>query len=302
MTISRMIVLGDSVPWGEGLAPQHKYATLVGAGLGLPVAPEFFAHSGAIVDPSGSLGSAVDGCATISSEIPLHAPSIRAQVRTVPNPQTADFVLLNGGINDVDIHRMFNPFIRNIDLSRWIKRYCHDGMKILLSEAAQRFTSPSARFVVTGYFPILSDKSDQSLIEDFLSIFGIGLPVHLDPDPILQRITQLALQFWKESEQALSTAVNESAAELSLVGRLFYVPGPLKEANAVFASDPWLFEPADGLNPADEVAAARGAACDRCYQDPLDFLQHEECRLGSVGHPNVKGAQAYAEAILAALS
>lgn len=296
-----MAVLGDSVAWGQGLLPAHKYSTLVATALGVAAGPEIYAHSGAVIDPTGSLGSTVAPCSRISSEIPLSAPTIRAQVKTVANPQTVDLVLLNGGINDVDIRRILNPLTRTGELAHWIQSDCYVGMKILLGEAVQTFTSPSARIVVTGYYPILSDQSDRSLIKDFLSLFGIALPFNLAPDPLLTRITQLCLQFWHQSDQALAKAASETATQLNWQNRLIYVSGPLTETNSAFAPSPMLFQPANGLNPADEVAADRRVACDRCYTDPLDIAAHEACRLASVGHPNVQGAQAFANAILAKL-
>ncbi len=299
MAVTRIVVLGDSVPWGQGLLDHHKYAHLVAAGLSAGTTPavEMYAHSGAIIDSSGKLGGEVDPCDSCSHEIPLPAPTIRAQIRKVPSPASADFVLLNGGINDVDIHRVLNPLTRTQDLSRYVQDACYAGMKLLLAEASAAFVN-AEWVVITGYYPYLSDKSDQSLIQDLLSIIGISLPEHLPADPLLRQVTRLAMQFWKESDAAIAQAVAETAARPPR--KLVYVPGPLQEENSLFAADPWLFGLANGINPQDEVAQPRKAACDSCYKTPPELMQHEQCRIASVGHPNVTGAQKYADAILAA--
>ncbi len=48
---SRIVTLGDSVSWGQGLLPQHKFANLVAATFGASTSGNNFmmAHSGAII-------------------------------------------------------------------------------------------------------------------------------------------------------------------------------------------------------------------------------------------------------------
>jgi hypothetical protein len=300
----RLVVLGDSVPWGQGLADPHKYAAIVSGRIGGPASPppEYYAHSGAIIDPEGTYGSGASRCANLSSEIPQAAPTLRGQIQLIATPETADLVILNGGLNDVDFRRIVNPSTSPAQLSIWIRNACYAGMKLALAELARRLSQPTSRAIVTGYYPILSSESDQSLIEDLLLICGIGLPAHLRHDPLLERVTRLCLQFWHESDAALAAAVKESAVTTGFRDRLSYVSGPIGESHALFTPTPWLFELRDGPNPEDEVAAARSIACDACYTDPLQLLQREQCHLASVGHPNVTGAAAYADAIVSALT
>jgi lysophospholipase L1-like esterase len=301
MKPTRMIVLGDSVPWGQGLATPHKYATVAGLGLGLPTPPEMYARSGAIIDPGGGYGTSSSPCAASSSEIPLPAPTVRAQLSLVDDPNSVDLVLVNGGLNDVDFRRILNPLTSSDQLTRWIRAACYVGIKTLIGEVARTFTNPNARCLLTGYYPILSTKSDQSSIQVLLSVFGIALPGHLPKDPLLLRVTQLCLQFWRESDTAFAAAVRDANAEPVLAGRWYYVPGPYTEDNALFAPTPLLFGLDAGLNPEDEVAGSRWVACRQCYTDPLDLMQLEQCRLASVGHPTIAGAAAYAAAIVAML-
>lgn len=302
MPIQRIVVLGDSVPWGQGLSDPHKYSSLVSKGLPGPHQPtvEMYAHSGAVIDLAGTLGDQVDQCDRRSHEIPVPSPTVRSQVRSVPEPETADLILVNGGINDVSVYRILNPLTRTEDLFRYIQEACYAGMKLLLTEAAMVFKNPESQIIVTGYYPFLSSKSDQSLIEDLVNVFGIHLPDHLNSDLLLQQVTRLSMQFWKESDAALAQAVVDSAVPAPHGPKMIFLPGSLQEENAIFAPNPWLFGLANGINPEDEVAAPRASACDGCYQDPLQLMQHEACRLASAGHPNLIGAQQYAASILAA--
>jgi len=70
--------------------------------------------------------------------------------------------------------------------------------------------------------------------------------------------------------------------------------------NAALASNPWLFGIHADLtvSPEDPMAAERHQACDLFE---TDIFQREGCYRASAGHPNQRGAEAYADAILAAL-
>ena len=69
--------------------------------------------------------------------------------------------------------------------------------------------------------------------------------------------------------------------------------------HAALTSDPWLFGINADLSSQDNpvVADARKAACDQ-YRDRTDYTF---CVHASAGHPNVTGAQQFANAILLCL-
>jgi hypothetical protein len=210
-------------------------------------------------------------------------------------------LLINGGINDVDLARILSPFTRTEDLARYIQGACYAGMKTLLIEIAAAYTNPATKVVVTGYYPILSPQSDESLFEDLLNIFGISLPGQLDADLILPEVTKRCMQFWQQSDAAFQQAVHETSAVSTLGANLLFVPGPMGVTNALFAPAPWLFGLANGISPEDEVIESRRAACDRCYKETFNLLQFSQCCIASVGHPNVLGSAAFAQAIQKAL-
>src|SRR5229473_1117716 len=105
----RMVVLGDSILWGQGLPLEDKATTTaqrsLGTRLSRPAILEMFAHSRAVITPDvwHDLQPAKPG------EVPSRYPSVTAQAKAVPNPANVDLVLVNGGINDMGAQQIVNP-------------------------------------------------------------------------------------------------------------------------------------------------------------------------------------------------
>jgi lysophospholipase L1-like esterase len=98
----RIVNLGDSVPWGQGLLEAEKYDILVKAALSAKypggVTLERSAHSGAVIGAGIATGTSAPG------EVPVARPTIIEQCEQFANaPETVDLVLVNGGINDVGV-------------------------------------------------------------------------------------------------------------------------------------------------------------------------------------------------------
>lgn len=298
----RVAVLGDSVAWGQGLLPQDKYAYLVADGLGGDIEVLMYAHSGARINIPGSTARA-----NVTPEVPTASPTIISQVDSVTDPAHVDIVLLNGGINDVDVRKIMNPTTTTEELSQMTESACYGSMKELLQKSIAVLSNHSTRFLVSGYYPILisqselAPKSEPDPLKHLLSLFGAGFPIYLDRQPIFDKLCSLALQFWHESDVTLTKAVSEISQQCVLDGRLQFVHCPFAEKNALFAPEPMLFGLSDSLGPQDEVIAVRKKACDLQYPDPLDLLSREVCYHASVGHPNVSGARLIAKALLEAL-
>jgi hypothetical protein len=283
----------------------HKSATLAAAGLNTPfpgIQPAIIAHSGAVIGRSATCATK-----TFPGEVPESCPSILQQSAAYPgDPQTVPVVLLNGGINDIDIRTILNPFTLPGDLSSDIQQYCYRDMGYLLEQVKDRFSNSATKIVVTSYFPILSSASRLDLLAPMLEFLGAPLPSLMSAqaielqNPIIQKIIGLSLQFWRESTQALSKAVSD--VNLGTGPRCFFANVPFAENNSVFAPQAWLFGvgPAPGFSPEDEVAAQRRPQCDFVFQG--DFVAREQCHRASAGHPNVTGAQQFAQAIVQALN
>lgn len=292
----RIASLGDSVPWGQGLAEQDKYNRLVTAALtanhpGTALVSR--AHSGAVIGALPVTGNAEPG------EVPAPAPTILQQCDQFDaQPDQIDIVLLDGGINDVDIRIILNPVIPLPLLSARIDEVCHFDMLTLLQHVTKVFSKPAAAILVTGYYPILSSQSRPPLIPPFLGLHGVRPPLFGAIDSILtEPVVKRCALFYTESTAALKAAVAECGDH-----RVGYVDPQFGDENAVFAPNAWLWglNPDVDASPQDEVIAERHAACNAVYSE-LQLVERETCYRASAGHPNRAGAQQFARRILAEL-
>jgi hypothetical protein len=292
----QLVVLGDSVMWGQGLLDHNKFWYLVCDQLGQRYAgltADVRAHSGAVIgrtlNPPWPL---------LPGEVPAGGPSILYQCAAYAgDPANVKVVLVNGGINDLDVRYILSPTTRAADLSTRIKQYCYDDMTLLLQKVAAKFSDPNCRIMLCGYYPILGRDSDQRAVPYLLKARGIPDADHLIlGGAAISDPRQLAYQFWQESDQRLSAAaatVNTSAGN-----RIIFVKSTFKEENALFQPHEWLWNVGLDLAAEDEVVDQRTDACIRLVKNWVDC---QECRRASIGHPNPYGALQYYQAIMAAL-
>src|SRR5580698_2883875 len=121
----RIVSIGDSVIWGQGLLPDEKFNTLVRQALPGGATLESAAHSGAVIGATGATGTPQPG------EVPASRLSIIEQCDAYANsPDTVDLVLMNGGINDVGVANILNPFAVIPPLETRVAHACHDGMLV----------------------------------------------------------------------------------------------------------------------------------------------------------------------------
>ncbi|PYS92743.1 MAG: hypothetical protein DMF64_07745 [Acidobacteria bacterium] len=295
----RMVVLGDSVTWGQGLLTEEKFYSLVKRALtgtngaqGCTV----LAHSGATIGANvQTTEPRVDG------EVPTSYPTIIQQCDAFTDaPDAVDFVLLNGGINDIDVRLLLNPITDTKDLHDMILLFCYRDMKLLLGKVVNRFTKPTAKIVVTSYFPVLSEQSLPPLVHAFLALYGVSSGMffpHL-AEQIVAKVVANCTQFWNESNAVFQQAVNEVNAQAGGAPRVFFAQPPFTAANSALAPNAWLWGVNFNLSPQDPVQAARHQSCNAHEQDPI---QREICYRASAGHPNLTGAQQFANAILAVI-
>jgi len=204
---------------------------------------------------------------------------------------------VNGGINDVGVATILNPLALVPSLHSKIVAACHTGMLALLNRVKVKFTKPSCKILVTGYYFILSDQSDPLQIPRMLSMHGIAPPPFIKPaawfDPIFDRCEQ----FFSESTQQLQSAIQDAGD-----ARIKFVASGFTEANAVFVPNTSLLWGLDDqLKPLDPMAAQRHNQCDAAFPQPIEILHREQCYRASAGHPNIAGAKQYSQQILAAL-
>ena len=282
-----MVVLGDSILWGSGLAEEDKLWTLVRQWLeqqlGRPVNTQVLAHSLAVVEPD----PVKDGRPPAWGEVRFRHPSITYQAledaRLNPDPSAIDLVLVDGGINDIGPLNLVSPWRS----PRWVREqaaeHCGRKMKNLLLPMLDRF--PKARVVVTGYFPIVSSRTW------FIQALAL-LPI------IKRRLIELSAVWAHASEEWLRWAVQQ--ANLHASGpkqkpRVLYANAEFRPENCYGASDAYVWSLWEALTDRTPVGKRRRCECLRLKPwDPV-------CPIDRAFHPNRRGARAYADAVIQAL-
>ena len=289
-----MVVLGDSILWGQGLLEEQKASAIVQRRLaekfGRPVRKRVYAHSGAKVIESGAHLNITHG------EVPSSFPHVALQAECVPNPGKVDLVLLNGCINDVDATVLFDPTTdpQEIGIGKLCEEKCRGPIRSLLTRIGNRF--PRASIVVPGYYPFFSERTPKMTLRFVSRLFRLmakteGEP-HRWPESGDHMIRKSAA--WRElSDKALREAVEESGREEGITGRVVFAPVPFLPENTYGTPESLLW----GITEHDNVASFRWWKC----LDRPNVPERMRCINASAFHPNPDGANRYAEAILRAL-
>jgi lysophospholipase L1-like esterase len=315
-----MIVLGDSITWGQGLPENQKFSALVRdwvqeqlpAAAGVSVRLQVFAHSGAVIDGD-------DGRAPKPGELPASAPSITKQIELAKTwlgqvgatSEQVDLVLMDGGMNDVGPSNILNnnPNFTTAQSAAWVadqtKNLAVGRMATLLTNVATTFQA--ATIVVTGYYPIVSKDTQPDPMYSWVSVMPMLLPLFLgfkvkfDADWLLglhDRWTQNCRVFDTTVRDGQQQAVADLNRQLG-TGRIVHVTVPFAPENSYGTSpgSTWLWTFGD-------QAFATGVAERRridCAADGRTGFDLAPCQEAEAGHPNLVGARKYADAIIAAL-
>ena len=302
----RMVVLGDSAQWGQGLQEHQKVHSLVEDEIkrrvgDIGVYKKVLAHSGAIIgaDQTPTVPP-IPG--EFGGEVNVSNPTIREQVLaalgTQASDETVDLVLVNGGINDVGVGKILNPL--NDNLSEQIDNYCYGRMKALLISVAGRF--PNAQIITSGYYRIVSSSSDTTFIPLILGAYGlifVGVGVGVGVGLAVQAaLRDRSLQFRDEAHQQIRRAIADAMTEApGAAGRISFADPQFTDDEAIFAPNAKLFGINSDLSPQDNdlVAEGRRQACEAFRPDDW------KCPIASIGHPNPAGAHKIASAVIAQL-
>ena len=320
-----MLVLGDSVLWGQGLKTEHKSWYHVKVWLkkttGRAVIEKVEAHSGAIIERS----SAPESLPTPNPEVDVALPTLNEQLdnaeRFYSDRLGIDVVLVSGCANDVGTQNLLNATATE-QIDEMTKAKCGLPMEKLLRRITTSF--PAARVIVTGYYPFFSEKtrSDfilKALVRRFFKIIP-GTPT-LSSKELLQRLTANSNAWYRASNNALSQAVRNVNSGLHreqvMFAKIEFSP---EHTFAAPQSRLWQFNRSPFRNVLvllsfgkillptnDEVRKQRSASCREFFKrqpSETDAQKKEReqrrmlCRYAALGHPNRKGALVYAEAIL----
>jgi lysophospholipase L1-like esterase len=327
-----LLVLGDSIAWGQGLKDEHKawyqVKTRLEDGFDRKVLERIEAHSGAVIgsvgDSNGNPSPPLDG------EVNRALPSINDQIdnalRSYADPAKVDLVLVDGCINDVDARRLLNAANTPNGIRELAEQKCGPPMEALLTRVATSFSN--AHVIVTGYYPILSEKTSRDLFMRALARRFYSGTARMNDKQLLGRLIAISKEWYEGSNQMLTVAAGKIDAQLAAKGSrqrvLFAEVGFLPEHSfAAPESRLWGFDASFirkllviltlgrvTLKTNDERRNQRGTSCKETFKrsagETKDQARAREnrimlCRLAAIGHPNREGAQMYADAIGAQL-
>jgi hypothetical protein len=319
-----MLAVGDSLMSAQGLRPEHKFSWLVKEW----VEKEVFAgrrsvnykskaHSGARIslhlDEEAKMQKMGDNAKRFHHpEINISFPCIGTQIDVArdeyADPALVDLILLSGGITDVLVANVVNPFVKEGELLARIDQYCNTGMTTLLRRATTAF--PNATIAVVGYFPVISTQSDVEMIARYLfKAMKVPHPVHfgmVNPfskqflKVMRKKMAQRSELWVAESNRALKKAVHAANAAFKK-DRIFFVETPIT-ANTCFATKATMLWATNEDNlPADEMYSTRVVECPKAFGE-IKYHHYGKhtvrmCELAAIGHPNLDGSIAYANAI-----
>jgi hypothetical protein len=263
----KMVAIGDSLMWGQGLSQFEKFPYLVRERLedmlgGRDVEMTVLAHSGAVIGANQSI-DINDPKRNLHGEIPRDQPTIRELMNMYTgDPQDVNLVLIDGCINDITGRWVapprgvtaeggplggisFKDPNMRLQFREEISEFCYRDMKVLLQEAASKFNNRETRIVVTGYYQVISDRTDfrnaAQIIQWLTS--GIELPFPIEPRLSRDQLIFNRQLFQMDSNRNLKRAVNEVNIELWNAGNQPSSIGA-NQANSI------LRQPADDEPPA----------------------------------------------------
>lgn len=320
----RILVLGDSVMWGQGLEENEKIhrvlARLLFSQNGFEPSVLHYAHSGATIGYiGGAVAHAIPAPGWWPAEIPIASPTLHDQCNQVAadHPdERFDIVLLTGGINDVKVQNIFNPGTTIQQINDLSAKYCNGAMTSFLGELRSRYlaANPNIKILVLGYYSVLSSDSDVPDIFDVAK--ALAKEAINPPKPqigaklttanakafnLQEKLIENSLAFRSASQANLANAVQNANLGLA-TPNFFFVDPMILDTEAAFTPNALIW----GLRKSDETPE------DPLYNDRLAYcanlLQEKPgidrftCDRASLGHPNVAGARRYAQKIFTFLS
>jgi lysophospholipase L1-like esterase len=320
-----MLVLGDSILWGQGLKTEHKTWHHIKVWLqkstGRSVVERIEAHSGAVIERS----SLTDNLTSSNSEVNVGMPTIYDQIdsalRFYSDPSQVDLVLLSGCGNDVGVQKLLNASSVG-DVDEMIQAKCGTPMENLLRRIAKTF--PSAHIIVTGYYPFFSEQTRNDFVFNGLArrFFKTQREgdVRMSSKEVFERLKLNSKQWYDTSNTQIADAarkVNEEIGQERIAFARIDFPGPYSFAASQtrlwgFNRSPFrmallLLSFGKVLLPSnDDVRKQRSVSCNELYKTPANETSEEKrnrearrlfCRYASLGHPNRKGALLYADSI-----
>ncbi|MGE3465643.1 MAG: hypothetical protein AB7J13_01815 [Pyrinomonadaceae bacterium] len=327
-----LLVVGDSLIWGQGLNEQDKFYSLTADWLrsrafGKPrqVDVKVKAHSGSTLKFHQDEAEKYDKAGRKETfyydpEVNVAFPSSWKQIEVAGDEyraagkEGADLIMISGGITDISTKRVFDLKGDDGVFRDEIKKYCLDDMYDVLKHAVA--IHPNAQLAVIGYFPAITTHSMGSkVLNAWLEILSFPRALKfLANNPIYRKLlfgkqkkrAIVRSQIWyEESNRNFQLAVDRINAEFG-PSRAVFVQSPLTEDNAAEAPNTMLFRMGKGGVVTDPKARERVRACRSALPElkrstGIDYSVRL-CEIAAIGHPDPAGARAYASVIESALT
>lgn len=327
-----MLVLGDSISWGQGLKDEHKAWHQVKAWLKettrRDVRERIEAHSGAVIGTEektarSNLDAPLDG--EVNRAVPTVNEQIDEALKSYTDASQVDLVLVDGCINDVDARRLLNAVNTPGEIHKAAEAKCGGLVENLLQRITASF--PNAHVIVTGYFPIISEETTNDFFMRALAkrlyTPAAGAP-RMNDKELRARLIAISKEWYQVSNHWLATATGKVDAQLSAKGsrrRVLFAPVSFLPEHSFRARESrlWGFDASFlrkllvvltlgrvALRTNDERRNQRDASCKAVFKRSPGETKDDErfresrlmlCRIAAIGHPNRKGAMMYAEAI-----
>jgi hypothetical protein len=326
-----MLVLGDSILWGQGLKEEHKAWYQVKVWLqqtaGREVQEKIEAHSGALLVGETAARAIIPEDHEVNSAVPTITEQLDDARRFFPDPSRIDLVLVDGCINDVSVFNLLNAGNTIDGISQLANTKCGQPMTELLARTSKSF--PNALIIVTGYFPIISEKTPNSLLLRAIARLLYRQPstpaAPLKTAQLRDRLVAISQSWYQSSNHALAEAVRQANIDLSARQsrqRVHFVEISFSPEYAFAAKETrlWGFDSSFlrkllavltlgkvTLKTDDERRNQRVVSCNDFYRRPQteDKQQRRDrelrrllCYYASIGHPNRKGAEIYSAGII----
>jgi hypothetical protein len=189
---------------------------------------------------------------------------------------------------------------------------------------ALRARGMGAHVIVTGYYPILSERTESDLFMRALAkIFYTGA-ARMNDKQLRTRLIEISRQWYEGSNQMLAAAAGTVDQQLAAKGsrqRVLFAEVGFQPEHSFAASQSrlWGFDASwlrkvlviftlgrVTLKTNDEQRNQRNASCKETFKPSAGETKQQKearknrimlCRLAAIAHPNPKGAQMYADAI-----
>jgi hypothetical protein len=316
-----MLVIGDSLIWGQGLKEENKFYTLtknwLEEKLKQDINIKIKAHSGARISLHEEEAKALQDAEKADDEFHypeanLSFPSINKQLEAArkeySDPESVKLIMLSAGITDINVSSILNPFESNKKLKRQINQYCNQGIYGLLENAAEQF--PKALIAVIGYYPMLSMKSDAG------KVFNAILELYSFPRggksllnnifgkqffKLLHKGMAKRAKIWGENSDLEFNAAIDRFNQSQAKSRAIFIKSPISQENNFGREKSLLWGMAKKGKTNDEIYDERRLGCDKTISEIKKEVKQKFsqrfCELAAIGHPNIEGSKAYAEAI-----